>query len=428
MLAASRLLTVEVPALLRCCLVHMPDLFAPLQGELLDPVSAGYLAQVSCQLVDYNAEEVVNFLFSGNDYSPELVRQVGNRSISEWLGGMLKADCGGSQFAIEKMRILDLLVDTISTSSATSAVVNAGQVLLDLIDNGKDLRGWNIYMALLVQSQSALKLVGNFTSKQQEKAIVSAEIVGKVMDLEEFEEIYDFQFDSIHRPASHQALVDVYDVFALINDQVAAITSLLRNSSGQIRRIIALIRLLSIVLQSPTPQIERSFVSNRTLEAVCGLLAAFPCASFLHQAVSLLISALLASASAGLKYDLLVTTKFAATLADISVEGKWNKAERPGNLAYVTLVGNLLLEAAEKQPFVAGCLEQEETWKPFVESLRRRNEEARGKLGERQVDESGSTDLSPPGEEAEEVTAPAQLFSTFLYWTVPVPALCPDLD
>lgn len=408
----------------------MTDLFAPLKGELLNPVSAGYLAQVSCQLLAYDEAEVVNFLFLCNDYSAELVRQVGNRSIAECLGKLLMADCGGSQFAIEKMRILDLLVDTISTSSA-SAIVNAGQTLLNMIENGRDLRGWNIYMALLVQSQSARKLVSNLACEQQEKAIVAAEIVGKVLDLEEFEEIYDFQFDSVHRPASHQALADVYDVFELINDSIEAITSVFCRPKGQIRRIIALIRLLSIVLQSPTPQIERSLVKNKTLGAISRLLPAYPWASFLHLSIAQLVGALLASSSSGLKYDLLVTWRFAATLAEVCDDGKWSKAERLGSVAYASLIGNSLLQVAEKQPFVAGCLEQEERWGPFVEVLRRRNEETRGKLGERQGDESGSTDLSP-GEEPEATlatnTAPAQQFSAFLYWTVPIPSLSPDLS
>lgn len=411
----------------------MAELFSPLKGSLLDPVSAGYLAEVCSHLIVYNAEEVVKFLFVSNVYSEALVKQVGNRSISECLGRLLRADCGGSQFAIEKMRVIDLLVDSISENASCAVVLNAGKVLIDLIDNGKDLRGWNIYMAALIQSQCALKLVLNLTSKQQEKAIISAELIGKILDLEEFDEIYDFPFRSIHRPASHQALSEVYDIFALLNDQMEQITAALSNSTGEIRRIMALIHLLSVVLQSPTPQIERSLVGRRTLGAVVSLFAVYPWASFIHLAIYRLIAALLSSSSSGLKYDLLVTMKFASSLADISRTGELNKAERPGNLAYITLIGNLLLETSDKQPFVAGCLEQDEEWRVFCETtLTRRNELEQGKLGEKQIDEEGngsqpSTDVSSgstqeePDEHAATNTDPSQLFSSFLYWSVPIP-------
>ena len=417
----------------------MTELFSPLKGSLLDPVSAGYLAEVCSNLIAYNAEEVVKFLFVSNAYSEALVQQVGNRSISECLGRLLRADCGGSQFAIEKMRMIDLLVDSISESASCAVVLNAGKVLIGLIEGGKDLRGWNIYMASLIQSQCALKLVHNLTSKQQERVIISAELLGKILDLEEFEEIYDFPFRAIHRPASHKALSDVYDIFALLNDHVEQITEALGSFTGEIRRILALIDLLSVVLQSPTPQIERSLVGCRTLGAVVRLLAGCPWASLLHLSIYRLIAALLSSSSSGLKYDLLVTTKFASSLAEISRTGESQKAERPGNLACITLVGNLLLETSDKQPFVVGCLEQHEEWKVFCETtLTRRNELERGRLGEKLRDEEGSgsqpsTDVSSGSaqEEPEEHVAsdadPSQLFTSFLYWSVPLPPLSSPL-
>lgn len=376
-------------------------LFSVMETTSFNPVSAGYLAEIVANLMSYKAEEVVKYLFITNDFVPQFLQHLSSRSLSDSLLSFLKSDSGGSQFAITKMRILESLISQISQNSSISHIKNAGEIVLDMIENGKYLRGWEIYMALLLQSHCSYQLITNLTSDSLDSVIISAEIVTKLMNLEEFDDIYEFQFEKIHRNYSH--LEGIYDIFELIDEKIAGITASLRCNNSQPRRLIALTRFLSSILQFPTPKIERNIVNSQTLATISRLFVGYPWVSFLHTEIYSVIHSILNSHSSGLKYDLLVTHKFPVKLMEIAKNGcKANKG-RLGNLGYVTKIGNLLVEVGESQPFVAGCLEQEPLWTAFCEVLRGRNEVERGKL-------EGSRREGGTGEE---------LYTSFVYWSIP---------
>ena len=375
----------------------LQQLFAVLKRQHIEETAAGYFAGVAGTLLGWKPEALLQFLFVDNDYCEEIVRHIGRRSIAELVASLVKCEYGGSQFAIEKMRILELVVSTLCESHCPATLSHSRLVLSEAIETATDLKGWKIYMALLLQSPCVRLLTNSLASSDPAVVSVVADVLTALLTLEDFDDVYDYPFADVKRPSRNNAPCQqqtVFDVFELLDAKVPHIAKVLRNigeSTGKTTGIgtlgVSLVKLLSAIVENSTPKLERSIVSNAVFPTVFQLFSQHHWASFFHLAFQGLVTSVLESCSSGLKYDLIVTADLPSllhlTAKKPSCELVPGKNVRKGSLGSVTTIGNELLRAANSQPFVEGCLERSEAWGLFAsEVLACRTAIERRKLGE----------------------------------------------
>jgi len=452
---------------------YLDQFFSYLQKASLDPTAAGYFSTVAQNLLSRNPVELVTYLFIRYSYGPDLGRHLGCRAVQDFLWKLLRCEPGLAQFSIEKLELLELLSEYISDEAAVGEILNSSSILLDLISNGRDIKGWRVYIALLLQWKVAAPWCLALISGLPLAARTAAQLMTALLSLPDFPQLAKINYEDVDRAIKKQLgrpyTVSAAPVSALppllanLLPLLPFLVSYLEQDSTDLQLRVSIIDLITAISGLSVPEATSSLVTSGAYSAVIALFEAQPWASFLHTAVEALVRKVLDGSNLTLKKDLLGTARLPETLAGLAacpyVVSANGSKQRRGQLGHVTRIANSLVCKDSLQDILQPLYCQH-WWTEFLTHFLLPQTSLEGrKLGL----DSGQEDSEEESELFQEVTntrqerqpkekdtvlfipeatcldtacdfqlleaCPLLGFQTYLYWRLPVPtADLPALD
>lgn len=445
---------------------YLSQFFSFLQKDSIDPTAAGYFSTVAQNLLSRNPVELVTYLFIEHSYGPDLVRHVGSRAVQEFLWKLLRCDPGLAQFSIEKLELLELLCECISDEATICELLNSSSILLELISSGRDIKGWRVYIALLLQWKVTASWCLSLISTLPLAARTAAQLITALLSLPDFPQLAKINYEDVDRAIKKQLgkpYTDSVPPVSVLPPLLANLLPLLpflvnnlEEKSADLQLHVAIIHLITAISGLSGSEVTSSLVTSGAYCAVLALFKAKPWASFLHTAVETLVRKVLEGPNVTLKKDLLVTARLPEILAKLAacpyIISSNGAKQRRGQLGHITRIANCLVCKDSLQDILQPLYSQH-WWTSFLTQFLLPQTSLEGrKLGQ----DSGQQDSEEESELFQEVTntrldrqskgkdtalfipevacldtssdfqllesCPSLGFQSYLYWRLPVPS------
>jgi len=421
---------------------YLEKLFSFLRQEDLSATSASYFSAVAQSLLGRNASAVVQFLFVSNDYKGDLVRGVESRAVCDFLWKLIYCEPGLSQFPYVKICILQSLSDALSLQISDIAVSNIGRLLQDLV-NSRELKGWKVFVAVVIQTAGkwceVLKLTQNpvliSTLLRLLSTLLSQPDFANLSQIDLSEVLLIMQRLSLSCPSPTSPLLP-----SLLSTLPQLLSYLQSPSTSGLH--CSLILDLMCGLVGWDKDAEETLVSEGLIDAAVSLFATQLWSSLVHKSFERLVQTIGDTGFVPLQYYLINSAKLPWTLANIAsdpyIESGKHKI-RKGNLGHVARIGNYLRDCWGLRAGLSE-VEQSSWWRAFLtDFLEGQNRLEAGRLGE-------GLERSPSALFSEQLTTALQLsslaaslqdceedtaaqFRPAEYWKIPVEQLdLEDLD
>ena len=362
----------------------MEKLFEFVRREDGNETSAGYFSTVAQALLGRNSTAVTEFLFCTNDYRGDLVRAVKYRGVADFLWKLICSESSLIHYPYIKISLLQSLCDHLTSASPAISIFNTSRLLSDLL-NYKDLKGWKVYAAAVMDRAGiwceTLKLTQTdtliCTFLRLLVSLLSPTTFASLCRLD-LSEVYQSlsrlnMCPSQPAPSFHSALLSTLPWLTIyLHSSVSSLLSSL---------VIDLITCLV-----PWEQYEPKLISSGLLPAAVDLFAANLWSSIVHKSFQRLVETICDNGGSDTHHYLISTLQFPLTLTKIAANpyiiSTTGKKTRKGSLGYVGIIGNLLVSSERVKDEMQG-VEQMQWWRDFVDSfLQRKNRLEEGKLGD----------------------------------------------
>lgn len=399
--------------------IYLDQLFSYLQRATLNPTAAGYFSTVAQNLLSRNPAELVTYLFVKYSYGPDLVRHVGCRAVQDFLWKLLRCEPGIAQFSIEKLELLELISEYVSADASPCEILNASAILLDLITSGREIKGWRVYIALLLQLKVANPWCFALISGIPLAARAAAQITTALISLQDFEQLSKINYEEVDKAIKKQlgrpymapsaptktSIPPFLDnMLKLLPLSVATLEE--ETADPQLR--VALVDLITAISGLSAPEAVTAIVTSGAYSAIVTLFEAQPWSSFLHNAVEMLVRKVLDGSNLTLKTELLLTAKLPETLASLAASpyllSSNGSKQRKGQLGHVTRIANYLVCKDSLQEILQPLYGQR-WWTEFLTQFLLPQTSLEGRrLGQESVKDESEDENTPQTEMLQELT------------------------
>lgn len=445
--------------------IYLEQFFAFLRKPEVNPTSAGYFSQVAQSLLARNAAKVVEFLFLVYDYRRDFLRHIGCRPIAELLWKLIRCEPGLPHFTYDKLSLIEALCAFINDSASALQLSHTSQLLTDLMAS-RDLKGWRVYMALLMQDKVATLWCLGLRPENPALCCTAAKLLAGVLMLPDYDALSKINYEEVDRAIRKQLgrpqkpvlePVDTSPVPPLLRRLLPLLPSLVDELAAACypgatlcQWRFSLFNLISALLF--VPQAATHLIESAAVPTAVDLFQAQLWPTLFHNAFETFVHRIVEGGDLQLRKELIVRAGLPQVLAEIAQEPcvtTANKCKtRKGYMGHVTRIGNYLLES-DLLLVMMEELKSDPRWGTFVrEFLTPQTRLESKKLGDAEAESDSSEEFNDDTEDlyhelATALTAQLQStldqcsefstdsseFQPYTYWRLAVPAhALEDLD